>query len=240
MLDLYLRDVKEVVCMPFSRFLARYLTATQLTIIGFVVGLMAPVFIVWDMYWMANCCWWLNRIIDGFDGVVARITNTQSDFGGYLDIICDFIVYALIPVALVCHACGIQPLHPHFFGFVLNQIVGSEGRTSGWWNLEARSWPSASVLFIVLALMMSSFFVNAASQMFLASILEKRQIGAKARKEKTTITMPAALIEGSETLFVYSFFLAFPQTLLLSFSLFTICVYSNVLYRLYWAFVHIN
>lgn len=40
--------------------------------------------------------WILSRILDGLDGLVARRFNKQSDFGGYLDILCDFAVYAAI------------------------------------------------------------------------------------------------------------------------------------------------
>lgn len=38
----------------------------------------------------------LNRLADGLDGAVAR-HHRISDFGGYLDIVCDFIVYAAVP-----------------------------------------------------------------------------------------------------------------------------------------------
>lgn len=39
----------------------------------------------------------LNRIADGIDGAVAR-ANGATDFGGYLDIVSDFVVYVSIPV----------------------------------------------------------------------------------------------------------------------------------------------
>jgi phosphatidylglycerophosphate synthase len=40
----------------------------------------------------------LNRIVDGLDGAVARI-NGPTEFGGYLDTICDYIFYLSIPIA---------------------------------------------------------------------------------------------------------------------------------------------
>lgn len=43
--------------------------------------------------------WILNWIIDGLDGAYAWRTNQTSDFGGYLDIIVDFTIYQLIPLA---------------------------------------------------------------------------------------------------------------------------------------------
>lgn len=36
----------------------------------------------------------------GIDGLVARVSGQQTDFGGYLDILCDFVVYAAIPIGL--------------------------------------------------------------------------------------------------------------------------------------------
>ena len=44
----------------------------------------------------------INRVADGLDGAVARANvggRGKSDFGGYLDIICDFIFYGAIPLA---------------------------------------------------------------------------------------------------------------------------------------------
>ncbi len=39
-------------------------------------------------------------VLDGLDGSVARRFNKQTDLGGYLDILCDFIVYALVPIGV--------------------------------------------------------------------------------------------------------------------------------------------
>ncbi|MEL7274379.1 MAG: hypothetical protein AAGK33_13200, partial [Pseudomonadota bacterium] len=39
---------------------------------------------------------------DGLDGAVARATR-KTDFGGYLDITCDFLFYGAIPLAFVLH-----------------------------------------------------------------------------------------------------------------------------------------
>jgi len=50
---------------------------------------------------MRIVCLIVDRVLDGLDGVVARQRNKQTDFGGYLDIILDFTVYSIIPVAIV-------------------------------------------------------------------------------------------------------------------------------------------
>jgi phosphatidylglycerophosphate synthase len=41
-----------------------------------------------------------SRLADGLDGEVAR-AGGKSDFGGYLDIVCDFAFYGAIPLAFV-------------------------------------------------------------------------------------------------------------------------------------------
>lgn len=44
--------------------------------------------------------WIVNRFIDGLDGAVARLSGRQSDFGGYLDMMSDVTVYAVLAIAL--------------------------------------------------------------------------------------------------------------------------------------------
>ncbi len=39
-----------------------------------------------------------GRFADGLDGAIARASR-KSDFGGYLDIACDFVFYGAIPLA---------------------------------------------------------------------------------------------------------------------------------------------
>lgn len=41
-----------------------------------------------------------SRLADGLDGAVARARG-KTEFGGFLDIVCDFIFYAAIPLAFV-------------------------------------------------------------------------------------------------------------------------------------------
>ena len=75
--------------------------------------------------------------------MVALIMRLDSDFGGYIDIVCDFTIYALIPIAM------------------------------------ALQRNTRSALLLVTALE-AVYFVNCVSQFYLASLLEKRAVGAKA------------------------------------------------------------
>lgn len=90
--------------------------------------------------------------------------------------------------------------------------------------------------YIALALLFASYYLNAGSWMYLASLLEKRGQGAQARAEKTSITMPAGFIEGSETIIFYSLFLLFPQQLLWLFALYGFFLVLTIGQRLYWAY----
>ena len=58
------------------------------------------------------------------------------------------------------------------------------------------------------SLLVASFYVNAASWMYLAALLEQRNDGAAARGETTAVTMPPGLIGGAETVAFYAAFLA--------------------------------
>ncbi len=72
--------------------------ANAISVAGFVVGCGAALAIV-----VGSPLWGLalllaNRLCDGLDGAVARLT-TPTDSGAYLDITLDFLFYASIPLA---------------------------------------------------------------------------------------------------------------------------------------------
>ncbi len=100
MIDQVLRKPKEKYFVPLAKRLST-LNPNRLSIIAFGVGLLAIICIFFRLYYIALFLWLLNRALDGLDGEVARAHNKQTDWGGYLDIMLDFIIYALIPIALV-------------------------------------------------------------------------------------------------------------------------------------------
>ncbi len=67
----------------------------QISFVAFAVGLGAMPALYLHMYWLALFCIVLNRIGDGLDGALARMTAV-TDAGGYLDIVLDFIFYSLV------------------------------------------------------------------------------------------------------------------------------------------------
>lgn len=71
--------------------------ADQITIAGFVVGLCALPALALGAFWLALTLILLNRLADGLDGAVARISGA-TDRGAFLDTALDFLFYALIPL----------------------------------------------------------------------------------------------------------------------------------------------
>ena len=76
------------------------ITANSVTFAGLLIGLLAA-FAIWQQaYWIGLVLLLLSRICDGLDGAIAKVTKI-TDFGGYLDIVFDFIFYGVIPLAFI-------------------------------------------------------------------------------------------------------------------------------------------
>ena len=99
MFDVALRRLVDPALFRIARMLAaKRISANALTITGAAIGLGAAFFITQADYTAALMCIVLNRLFDGLDGAIARI-NGPTDFGGYLDSLCDFLFYVSVPVA---------------------------------------------------------------------------------------------------------------------------------------------
>ncbi len=98
--------------------------------------------------------------------------------------------------------------------------------------------PSQAGWFSLLFLLIS-FYVNAASWMYLAGLLEKRSLGAESQSELTTITMPDGLVEGAETVLFFTLFLVFPAAHVYLFVLMAALVFATIAQRLIWATRHL-
>ncbi|RED18745.1 CDP-alcohol phosphatidyltransferase family protein [Pontivivens insulae] len=101
MLDARMRTLIDPVLNTVGRTLAAWgLTANGVTLIGLALGLIAAATIALGAPLLALIPLLFSRIADGLDGAVARATQ-KTDFGGYLDIACDFLFYGAIPMAFV-------------------------------------------------------------------------------------------------------------------------------------------
>jgi phosphatidylglycerophosphate synthase len=99
MFDAQLRPLIDRLLNPIGRGLvALGMTANQVTMIGAAFGLIAAGCVAAGLFYPALWFVTANRVIDGLDGAVARASRS-SDFGGYLDIVSDFIFYSAIPLA---------------------------------------------------------------------------------------------------------------------------------------------
>ena len=70
------------------------LTPNHVTVMGCVAGLASAGLVALGENWAALGIWWAGRLLDGTDGIYARATGRTSDFGGYLDIVCDMAAYS--------------------------------------------------------------------------------------------------------------------------------------------------
>lgn len=100
MLDQTTRELKERALRPIAIF-SSGIDPTTITTIALVFGVFAAVTAAMGLYPVALALWFVNRILDGLDGTIARLNNKQSDMGGYVDILFDYVVYALIPLSIV-------------------------------------------------------------------------------------------------------------------------------------------
>ena len=99
MFDAQIRPLIDRLLNPVGRGLvALGVTANQVTMIGAGFGLIAAGCVAAGLFYPALWFVIANRVIDGLDGAVARASRS-SDFGGYLDIVSDFIFYSAIPLA---------------------------------------------------------------------------------------------------------------------------------------------
>lgn len=98
MLDRYLLPVVRMALdAPARALVARGVSADQVTLTGFGLGLMAVVALAFGAYCAALLLILANRIADGMDGIMARLT-APTDRGAFLDIALDFVFYALVPL----------------------------------------------------------------------------------------------------------------------------------------------
>ncbi len=95
MLDAFLRPVINKPLEIIASYLNhKHITPNSITYTGFLFGIMAALCLMFHLYIIALALILINRLCDGLDGGVARISDTQSDYGGYLDIVLDFIFYS--------------------------------------------------------------------------------------------------------------------------------------------------
>ena len=98
MFDSRIRPIIDPVSNTIGKQFSQWgISANMITIIGGAFGFMAFCSLCLEEFHWALGLIALNRIFDGLDGAVARQQGI-TDLGGYLDIVLDFIFYALVPL----------------------------------------------------------------------------------------------------------------------------------------------
>lgn len=95
-----------------------------------------------------------------------------------------------------------------------------------------------SRVVMACAVLQASYFVNTISWCYLAALMEKRRVGAGHLGEMTSVAMPAALIEGTETVLFFCAFLLWPALAAPLFWLKAILVSVGVYQR--WRFARVR
>lgn len=185
MFDIALRPLKDSFFNPISRSVPHHITPLHITTTAFVSGLISC-FLACARYRAISLLFWVvNRALDCLDGAVARHRRQQSDLGGFLDLLADFIVYALIPISC---ACG-------------NSWIGGASRDQ-----------TAGDLLIV-ALLEASFWLNNFVLFYIAALVEKRNTQGlqRGKDEATTLAMSPTLVEGLESSVFFTLMLVMPD-----------------------------
>jgi phosphatidylglycerophosphate synthase len=103
MIDAAILPLQRRLMQPPARALARRgVRADQITLIGLAIGLAAAGVAALGLFALALAGLILNRLADGLDGAVARLTQ-PTDRGAYLDIALDFVFYAAFPLGFALH-----------------------------------------------------------------------------------------------------------------------------------------
>lgn len=98
MIDSYLQPAVSFLLRPVARRLvAAGVGADRITMAGFGIGLVATALVALNQPLAGLVFILLNRVMDGLDGVVARLAG-PTDRGAFLDIAADFLFYALVPL----------------------------------------------------------------------------------------------------------------------------------------------
>jgi phosphatidylglycerophosphate synthase len=210
-LDDRLRIVKNRVLRPIA-VAATAVPPIVLTVCSLMCCVSAGLAAWQQLTILSVALWLIGRLLDGLDGPVARLTNTASDLGGYLDLMADVVGYAAVPLGL---AAG---------------------------QASVKSWTWCAVLI-------ATFYVNTMSWTLLSALFD-RSSGERSESEgsvnngfdrssgersESTFHMPTALVEGFETIVLFTIMLAVPSKSHLVFALMAAGVTISIVQRVVWA-----
>lgn len=123
MLDQRMRRWLEPGLTRVAKHLARAgVRPNHLTLFGAAGGVAAGGAVAADWLAVGLAFGVLSRAADGLDGPLARLQK-GTDFGGYLDIVCDFVFYSAIPLGFALRDPGVAvPTAFLLAGYILTGI----------------------------------------------------------------------------------------------------------------------
>ncbi len=74
------------------------ITANQVTVVAAVLGVTAAALVAVKFTLFGIALWLVSRLLDGYDGMIARLTPGDASFGGYLDITLDMLAYSAMAI----------------------------------------------------------------------------------------------------------------------------------------------
>ncbi|MDX1822523.1 MAG: CDP-alcohol phosphatidyltransferase family protein [Paracoccaceae bacterium] len=151
MIDALILPAQRRALNPLARALHRRgVTADRISLTGFAVGIMAVPALALGWFWVALALILANRLADGLDGAVARL-SAPTDRGAFLDIALDFVFYAVIPLgfALADPAANALPaavLIAAFVGtgssFLAFAVIAAKR------GLQAEDYPTKGIFYL--------------------------------------------------------------------------------------------
>ena len=100
MFDIQLRSLKDRVFDPCCQYIPSYVKPLHITEGAYVAGLLSCSCAIRSFTRLSLTFWFINRALDCLDGALARHRRSASDLGGFLDLLCDFIIYSLLPISI--------------------------------------------------------------------------------------------------------------------------------------------
>lgn len=101
MIDNYFRQRLPKLLSPITKvFVKLKIPPNTITYSGFLVSLFSAYLITQGNLKSAIIAWWASRLLDSFDGIVARKTKNSTPLGSYLDVSLDMASYSIIIIAL--------------------------------------------------------------------------------------------------------------------------------------------
>ncbi|MCC7002219.1 MAG: CDP-alcohol phosphatidyltransferase family protein [Gemmatimonadaceae bacterium] len=100
MLDEHFRRGMQRTAAAPARWMHRLgVTPNMVTVAAYVLGLAAAVLVARGHASVGISVWIASRVLDGYDGILARLSGRATLFGGFLDISLDMLAYSSMAVA---------------------------------------------------------------------------------------------------------------------------------------------